>query len=149
MGRLYKNDFYGWTQDQADALRRRSVNEIDWDSLLEEIEDLGASKRRELRSRLAVVIAHVLKWKHQPLRRSRSWSLTLSEQRAQVDDILDENQSLKGEIDAIMTKAFRAGVSSAAEATALSKKVLEADGVMSFEEAMTLSADWPEDEQTS
>ena len=72
MGRLYKNDFYGWTQDQADALCRRSVNEIDWDSLLEEIEDLGASKRRGLRSCLSVVIIHVLKWKHQPLGRSRS-----------------------------------------------------------------------------
>ena len=149
MGRLYKHDFYGWTQHQADALRRRSVNEIDWDNLLEEIEDLGAAKRRELRSRLSVVIAHVLKWKHQPLRRSRSWSLTLSEQRAQVNDILDENQSLKDEVDVVMTKAFRAGVSSAADETALSKRVLEADGVMSFEEAMASPADWPEDELTS
>ncbi len=149
MGRLYKNDFYGWTQDQADALRRRSVNEIDWDSLLEEIEDLGASKRRELRSRLSVIIAHVLKWRHQPLGRSRSWSLTLAEQRAQLDDMLDENPSLRAEIDAIMTKAFRAAVSSAADETALPKRVLEADGVMSFEESMTSPADWPEDELTS
>ena len=145
MNRPYTQDFYGWTQDQADALRRRSVNELDWDSLLEEIEDLGASKRRELRSRLAVVITHVLKWKHQPLRRSRSWSLTLSEQRAQVNDILQENPSLRGEIGDIMTKAFRAGVSSAADETALSKRVLEADGVMSFEEAMSSPAEWPED----
>ena len=149
MGRLYKSDFYGWTQDQADALRRRSVNEIDWDSLLKEIEDLGASKRRELRSGLSLVIPHVLKRRHQPLRRSRSWSLTLSEQRAQVDDILDENPSLRGEIDAIMTKAFRAGVSSAADETALPKRVLEADGIMGFEEAMTSPADWPEDKMTS
>ena len=50
MGRLNRGDFYGWTQDQADALRRLSVNEIDWDNLLDEIEDLGASRRRELRS---------------------------------------------------------------------------------------------------
>jgi hypothetical protein len=82
MGRLYQGDFYGWTQDQADALRRRSVNEIDWDNLLEEIEDLGASKRRELESRLAVIIGHVLKWTHQPQGRSRSWYFTLREQRA-------------------------------------------------------------------
>ena len=149
MGRLYKSDFYGWTQDQADALRRRSLNEIDWDNLLEEIEDLAASKRRELRSCLSVVITHVLKWKHQPLRRCRSWSLTLCEQRAQVDDILEENPSLRGEVGDIMTKAFRAGVSSAADETALSKRVLEADGVMSFEEAMASPADWPEDELTS
>ena len=147
MGRHYKSDFYGWTQDQADALRRRSVNEIDWDNLLEEIGDLGGAKRRELRSRPSVVIAHLLKWRHQPLRRTRSWSLTLEEQRAQISDLLEENPSLKGELGALMPKAFRAGVSVAADETALSKMVLEGDGVMSFEDAMTSPADWPYSEE--
>ena len=48
-----------------------------------------------------------------------------------------------------MAKAFRAGVSSAADETVLSKRVLEADGVMSFEEAMASPVDWPKDELTS
>jgi hypothetical protein len=81
MGRLYKDDFYGRSQDQADALRRRSVNEIDWNKLLEEIEGLGATARNEPHNRPAVLFAHLLKWRFQPTRRTRSWMLTVSEQR--------------------------------------------------------------------
>ena len=145
MGRLHHQDFYGWTQDQADALRRRSANEIDWDNLLAEIEGLGDSARSELRSRLAVIVLHLLKWRHQPLRRSRSWSLTLEEQRAQVEDLLDENPSLRSQLPTVMAKAFRAGVAAAAEETGLARSLLQCDGVMSFEEAMTSEAAWPED----
>jgi hypothetical protein len=145
MGRLYHQDFYGWTQDQADALRRRSANEIDWDNLLAEIEGLGNSARSELRSRLAVIICHLLKWRHQKLRRTRSWALTVAEQRAQVEDLLEENPSLQSQLDGIMIKAFRAGVSAAADETGLPKRVLQSGGVMAFAEVMTAEAAWPED----
>ena len=145
MGRLHHQDFYGWTQDQADALRRRSANEIDWDNLLTEIEGLGNSARSELRSRLAAVVLHLLKWRHQRLRRSRAWSLALEEQRAQVEDLLEENPSLRSQLSTVMAKAFRAGVAAAAEETGLARSLLQYDGVMSFEEAMTGEAAWPED----
>ena len=137
MGRLYKGDFYGWTQDQADALRRRSVHEIDWDNLLEEIEGLGASQRRELRSRLTLVIQHLLKWRFQPSYRSRSWLATIVEQRAQVNELLLENPSLRPHLDEIMPKAFRAGVTSAVEDTGFDPAVFEVARPMSFEEAMS------------
>ena len=146
MGRLHHQDFYGWTQDQADALRRRSLNELDWDNLLAEIEDLGRSERRELRSRLALVIHHLLKWRFQPLKRTRSWALTLAEQRAQVHDILEDNPSLKPELDEIAEKAFRTGLNAAADETGLSKAVLRSKGKVSFDDAMTAKADWPEQE---
>jgi hypothetical protein len=146
MGRLHHEDFYGWTQDQADALRRRSVNEIDWDNLLAEIEDLGRSERRELRSRLALIIQHVLKWRFQPLKRTRSWALTLAEQRAQVRDILQENPSLKAELEDVTEKAFRSGLNAAADETGLSEAVLKSNGAVSFDDAMTASADWMEPE---
>jgi hypothetical protein len=142
MNRLYAQDFYGWTQDQADALRRRSLNELDWDNLLEEIEDLGASKRRELESRLAVIISHVLKWKHQPPGRSRSWYFTLREQRAQVRRLLEDNPSLKAGLDEVMARAFESGVNAAADETKIPSPVFEAAGGMTFEEAMTSPAEW-------
>ena len=136
MGRHYRSDFYGWTQDQADALRRRSINEIDWDNLLAEIENLGGSTRRELRSRLALIIQHLLKWRHQPSLRSKSWALTIMEQRAQVEDMLEENPSLRPQLDVIMAKALRTGVSGAASDTGLLPAVFGA-ATLTFEEVMT------------
>ena len=138
MGRLYRDDFYGWTQDQADALRRRSVNEIDWENLLEEIEDLGGSIRRQLRSRLGVIIQHLLKWRHQAGQRSRSWAVTIAEQRNQVNDLLEENPSLVSRLDEIMPKAFRAGLAGVVAETGLPEHVFLADGALSFDQVMTL-----------
>ena len=94
---------------------------------------------------MAVIVLHLLKWRHQPLRRSRSWSLTLEEQRAQVEDLLEENPSLRSQLPTVMAKAFRTGVAAAAEETGLARRLLQYDGVMSFEEAMTSEAAWPED----
>lgn len=141
MGRRYKDDFYGWTQDQADALRRRSVNEIDWDNLLQEIEDLGTSARRELRSRLGVLIQHLLKWRHQPGQRSRSWAVTIAEQRHQLNDLLEENPSLIPRLDEIMPKAFRAGVNGAVAETGLPEALFQAGGSLSFDQVMTAPVD--------
>ena len=137
MGRLYHDDFYGWALDQVDALRRRSLNEIDWDNLLDEVEDLSASRRRELRSRLALVIQHLLKWRHQPSFRSKSWLATITEQREQVADLLRENPSLRPLVDEIMPKAFRSGVVGAVRDTGFASALFEALGPMSFDEVMT------------
>ena len=54
----YDTDLYEWTKEQADALRRRAANELDWDNLAEEIESLGNSERREIRSRLKNLLVH-------------------------------------------------------------------------------------------
>lgn len=67
---------------------------VDWDNLAEEIADLGESVTRELRSRRAVLIAHLLKWIPQPERRSRSWSGTIDLQRVTIAEHMAESPSL-------------------------------------------------------
>jgi hypothetical protein len=138
MGRLYHDDFYGWALDQVDALRRRSLNEIDWDNLLDEIEDLSASKRRELRSRLALIIQHLLKWRCQPSFRSKSWLATIEEQRDQVRELLRENPSLRPTLEPMMPQVFRSGAVGAVRDTGLALETFEAQGPMTFEEVMTI-----------
>ncbi len=145
MGRLYKDDFYGWSQDQADALRRRSVNEIDWDNLLEEIEGLGASARNELRNRLAVLFAHLLKWRFQPTRRSRSWVLTVREHRQQIRRLLKESPSLKSDLDEVAEQAYESALNIAKDQTGLPDKVFPATPVFNFEEGMTETVEWTQD----
>src|SRR5579863_4587638 len=90
----YDEDFFAWTQEQARLLRGSDLAEIDAENLAEEIESMGKSIRRGLRSRLAVLVMHLLKWQFQPVFRSRSWSDTIAEQRRQVAKLIEESPSL-------------------------------------------------------
>ena len=92
---LYENDFFGWANLQSALLREGRVAEADLDRIAEEIEDMGRNRRQELRNRLAVLLLHLLKWEHQPERRSRSWRSTINEQRSRIEQHLQENPSLR------------------------------------------------------
>jgi hypothetical protein len=91
---LHDRDFYGWVQSQVQLLKAGRFQDIDLINLIDEVESMGASERRELMSRLEVLIVHLLKWKYQPLRRGKSWRLTIQEQRSRLADHLIDNPSL-------------------------------------------------------
>lgn len=97
--RLYDTDIAAWAEHQALALRRRAANEIDWDNVAEEIEDLAARQKREVRRRLRVICEHLLMWRHwirtqASTRPLNGWRITLVEQRRQLTDLLAESPSL-------------------------------------------------------
>lgn len=91
----YDDDFYAWTVEQARLLRAGKLSAIDAANIAEEVESMGRSDRRELQSRLVVLIMHLLKWHFQPSARSRSWSATIGEQRLQLDQVFSESPSLR------------------------------------------------------
>ncbi len=90
----YEDDVLLWSQQQARALRDRRFAELDIEHLADEIEDVGKSEKRELASRLAVLLAHLLKWRFQPNLRSNSWRATIRLQRRRVALALRETPSL-------------------------------------------------------
>src|SRR5579885_2531623 len=92
---LYETDFYEWTQDTARRLRRGEFTEIDVSALVEEVEDLGNRQKSALLNRLAVLIAHLLKWDCQPAMRSRSWEATIRLQRRRTERLITESPSLQ------------------------------------------------------
>jgi uncharacterized protein DUF29 len=141
MTKLYERDFFAWTQDQADALRRRSVNEIDWENLLEEVESMGRQARSELRSHLVVLLVHLLKWRFQPERRSRSWTLSILEQRAAAQQLLEESPSLKPSVDAVMNEAYRLARLRAARETRLTAKRFPKENPFTWDQAMAEQLD--------
>jgi len=102
----YQSDLYEWTKEQADALRRRAPNALDWDNLAEEIESLGTSQRNEIRSRLKVVLVHLLKWECQPELRCGSWRGSIREGRDQIEDLLTDNPSLRAYPAEALPKAY-------------------------------------------
>ncbi len=101
---LYEVDFYAWTQEQAALIQSGQWTGIDVQNLVEEIESLGKQHRREMHSRLAVLLAHLLKWEYQPNKRSGSWLATIRVQRRDMLRLLKESPSLKSYLkDAVMS----------------------------------------------
>ena len=116
---LHDLDFYAWTQHQANLLKSGNLADIDVKYLLEEIESMGASERRELINRLAVLLAHLLNWHYQPSFRGRSWQLTIKEQRRQLQRLLKDNPSLEARLDEFIADAYIDAVLLAAKETGM------------------------------
>lgn len=102
----YESDLYEWTKAQADALRRRASNELDWDNLAEEIETLGRSERHQIKSRLENLLLHLVKWKYQPEWQCGSWRGSIYEARHRLESLLDENPSLRSLPAEYLPKAY-------------------------------------------
>ncbi|WP_263064712.1 DUF29 domain-containing protein [Dickeya dadantii] len=132
----YDNDFYGWTQEQANLLRSGRLAELDIHNLLEEIEAMGRSERRELESRLQVLFMHLLKWEYQPSHRGKSWQLTIEEQRRKATRVLSENPSLKSRLQDIIADAYGDAVIGAERETGLNRGLFPANCPWSFEQAV-------------
>ncbi len=95
MGTSYDQDVVAWANEQAALLRSGKLSAIDIKHIAEEIEDVGKSEQRELASRMAVLLAHLLKWQCQPDRRGPSWQTTLRIQRMAITRRLNKTPSLK------------------------------------------------------
>ena len=91
----YDKDVILWSQEQARFLRAGRFAELDVEHLADEIEDVGKSEKRELASRTAVLLAHLLKWRSQPENRSKSSRSTIRDQRRRVALAIKETPSLK------------------------------------------------------
>jgi hypothetical protein len=91
----YESDILAWANQQALLVRQGKFDLLDIDHLAEEIEVVGKSEQRELASRMAVLIAHLLKWRFQPERPGRSWELTIRNQRRAIELHLKNVPSLK------------------------------------------------------
>lgn len=100
MGTTYEQDVVAWANEQAAMLRAGNLSAIDVAHIAEEIEDVGKSEQRELASRLAVLLAHLLKWQFQPERRGKSWKRTISHQRERIALALHRTPSLRAALDA-------------------------------------------------
>ncbi len=91
----YKNDIVAWAEEQAWLVRNKKFDLLDIEHIAEEIEDVGKSEQRELASRMAVLLLHLLKWQYQPARQGTSWQLTIKTQRQRIKQRLKKTPSLK------------------------------------------------------
>lgn len=103
----HDQDFSEWAKQNAELIRQGRLSEIDAEHIAEELENMGKSQRRELVSRLAVLLAHLLKWRYQPDGRTNSWVGTIVTQRTEILLLLEESPSLKHDMDSSIEKAYR------------------------------------------
>lgn len=117
--RLYKTDYLKWIQTTVEKLRVQDYSSIDWENLIEEIEDMGRSERRSLESNLIVVLTHLLKWQYQPEFRSGSWKGSIVEHRRRIREALKDSPSLKPYLEEVFAQCYWDAVELASAETEL------------------------------
>lgn len=142
---LYEQDFFRWTERQAQRLReagRSSTNlPLDWENLAEEIESLGRRDRRELGSRIATIVEHLLKLEYSPAARPRNdWRQTVRRERNEIQRLLQDSPSLRQQVPELAEDESRRAVEFASEA-------LEARGEIAAKLQAKLSASRYTEEQ--
>lgn len=111
MDALYEQDFREWALDQARRLRQAEAKgsnlDLDWANLIEEVESLGRSERRELHSCLVRVLEHSAKLAYSPAERPRlGWMETVDEHRARLEVLLRDSPSLRRDMPELMDDAW-------------------------------------------
>jgi hypothetical protein len=135
----YEKDFFAWTVEQGRLLRSGELSAIDIVNIAEEIESLGRSDRRELRSRLTVLLTHLLKWRYQSGARSSSWSGTIREQRRQIELVLDDSPSLRRFVVDTLPQAYGDAREDAVEETGLAATEVSAECPFTLDEVLSRS----------
>lgn len=116
---LYEGDYHLWLQTTIHQLQNSRWAELDLESLIEELEDMGRRQKNALKSNLRVVLQHLLKYRYQPSKRSNSWKATLREHRLRLDDELASSPSLKRYLDEIFENSYQKARDLAVDETGL------------------------------
>ena len=139
----YEDDAHAWAFEQAALLKAGRFADLDLINLADEIESVGHNEYDKLESDLARVIQHLLKWDHQPARRSRSWVNTIKEHRRRVNRHLDNNPSLKTRRVEALQQAYERGRAEALIETDLPDDAFPPENQESWDEIMTRPIVWP------
>jgi hypothetical protein len=123
---LYLEDETAWLEQTAELIAHGRFNEIDCENLSEYLTDMARRDRREVLSRLTVLLVHMLKWDHQPQRRSGGWEATIKLQRAELEDLL-ESGTLRNHAAEVLAKAYDRARAAASAETGLSESTFSAN----------------------
>lgn len=140
---IYERDFHAWTNEQASLLRAEELASLDIAHIAEEIESMGRSERRELVNRLVVLILYLLKWRFQANRQGNSWRLSIKEQRISLKSHLQDNPSLKSQMDWAISQAYELALIEAQRETGLPESVFPAICPYTNDQLLD-DAFWPE-----
>jgi len=133
---LYQADYYGWLQENAQLIREKRFSELDVDNIIEELESMGKSEKRELSNRLTVLLMHLLRWQYQSVKRSTSWRNTIAVQRIDIRELLEDSPSLRREVADKIAVAYEKAVLAAEVETGIEKQNFPSACPFSFEQIL-------------
>ena len=139
---LYERDFFAWANQQTALLRAGQFAQADIEHVAEEIESMGRSEKRELLSRLAILLMHLLKWQAQPMLRGNSWQATIKVQRREISRHLADNPSLQAKLPELLEAAYGDAILLAARESGLSEATFPPTNPWSFTTIMDAGF-WP------
>lgn len=117
---LYEVDETAWLEATAELIRHGRLEAVELDTLAEYLTDMAKRDRREVFSRLVVLLSHLLKWEYQPDRRSGSWQGTILEQQRELGQLL-ESGTLRNHATAVFAEAYADARKQAAAETGLAR----------------------------
>ncbi len=138
---LHEVDETAWLEVTAALVRQRRFDEIDRDTLADYLTDMARRDRREVFSRLVVLLSHLLKWEHRSEGRSGSWRGTILEQQRELRQLL-ESGTLRNHAAAVFAGAYADARKQVAAETGMARNVFPAECRWDLDGAL---ADWDED----
>jgi len=112
LAELYHEDETAWLEEMSRLVAQRRYQDLDIEHLSEFLSDMARRDKREVLSRLTLLLAHLLKWDHQPDQRSQGWKATIAVQRRELADLL-ESGALRNFADEVLPKAYERAVKQA------------------------------------
>jgi hypothetical protein len=132
----YDRDFNLWIEQTVDLLKTGRFEALDIDNLVDELESMSRRDKREILSRLNVVLMHLLKWKYQPTQRSLSWESSIQNNREEIWIIIEDSPSLKSYPEKVLDKAYQAALKGAIRETQLSSETFPTSCPFSIDEIL-------------
>lgn len=139
----YEHDLYGWAVEQAALLRAGRLDQADVRNIAEELDDVGGEQYDKLESALRIILIHLLKWDHQPQRRTRSWRASILVQRNHVRRLLKKNPGLKARIEEAVSEAYADARIEAAAQSRLDERSVPTRCPYSWQQFMDRAVEWP------
>jgi Domain of unknown function DUF29 len=133
---LYDTDETAWLEQTAELVRIGHFEEINQTNLAEYLTDMAKRDRREVYSRLVVLLAHLLKWEYQPGQRSGSWRGTILEQQRELRQLL-ESGTLYNHAGAVLSEAYADARKQAAAETGLARGTFSEECGWELDDALT------------
>jgi hypothetical protein len=139
----YEQDFNLWLEQTVMLLQAGRFAELDIENLVDELESMSKRDKRELLSRLTVVLHHLLKWQYQPQNRSASWRSSIQTNRREIQYILTDSPSLRGYPLTVLNKAYASARADTTTETGLTISTFPTDCPFSIN-AVLDEEFWPE-----